>query len=208
MLFTILQAAVQYDSTQAHDAIELSRTIRDLGALTVMAGVFLILVLIMFAYFIYQLVNQQKQLKLIAESSERVLEYIKDQRKRVITSDQAELITNMVCKLDKQNTVLQIVKIIRENNIDNREQVSNKIQNYVDLAFSKTHNTLSKFELGNHNLCQLLESSWKAEISKAMDEDTRDKSYDIYKLEEKYTTIFGRFETILMSKIGLEHANN
>lgn len=204
----LLQAGPSYNPELTKDAIELSKTIQDLGALTVMSGIFIILVLVMFSYFIYQLISQQRQIKVIAEFSEKALEYFKDQSRRIITPDQAEILLTTSVKLARQNTILQVIKIIRENNINNRDRVMCKIQNYVDLTYSQLQNRLSKFEIGNRNLAQLLESSWKQDIVKQMDCDTQTKEWDIYKLDEIYTSIFNRHESILLSKINLDNENN
>lgn len=183
------------------ESLKFSKAINDLGALTVMAGVLLTLVMIMFGFFIYQLFQNQKQLTQLTKSSEITLNYFSDKSKREINISQAKsLVHNSNLRL-RYTCIIQVIKIITENNIEDREKVTAKIDQFLANLFSSHNAYFQKFDFEGVALASLVDSSWVDRVRKQMDCDTSTHDYEIYKLEEVYGIIFGSQENALEEKL-------
>lgn len=183
------------------ESLKFSKAIDDLGALTVMAGVLLLLVIIMFGFFIYQLFQNQKQLTQLSKSSEITLNYFNDKSKREINISQAKsLIHNSNLRL-RYTCIIQVIKIITENNIEDREKVNAKIDSFLANLASSHNAYFQKFDFEGASLASLTDSSWVEYVRGQMRCDTSNHEYEIYKLEEVYGIIFGSLENALEERL-------
>lgn len=180
------------------NSIELSKAINDLGALTVMAGVFLALVIVMFGFFIYQLVTQQKQLTSISKAAEATNNYFISKELRAINLDQARSIVSMSFKRMQYMTIAQVCKIIQLSDDEN-------IENRVDLFLAnlqKDHrNYLFKFDYNEMTLSTMCDEYWIVEVKNLMLKSIEEKSMDIITLIDDYKTLFDKYSSNFDSKL-------
>lgn len=199
-------SVVTKNPVQFNDAIEksleLSKAINDLGALTIIGGIFIVLVVIMFGFFIYQLVIYQKQLATINEASNKVLDYFENKKSKEITYDQARaLIANVFSKI-KLSVLRKIAKAYIERKFHN---IAADVHSDVEVLILSTHQEsqvlLSKFSYHDNNLINLIKDDHDDELRDMLTKDISNENLDILTFEERYDQLFQIAESEFESRL-------
>ncbi|MCL1942544.1 MAG: hypothetical protein FWF54_03220 [Candidatus Azobacteroides sp.] len=185
----------------SQQSIDFGRAIADLGALAVIGGVFMVFVLLMLSFFVYQLFTQQKKLSAIAEFSGKAMGYFEDTAMRNVNLDQARGLISFELERAKNETVIQVVKIKQKNNLDDTDAVQDKIVIFLDRLYSSSVSLLRKFDFQGKSLSTFMESNWKETVKKQMIKDCLNHEIDIHRLEESYIVLFSSFKASFNSKI-------
>lgn len=176
------------------ESIEMSKAINDLGALTVMSGVLITLMLFTFGYLIFQLISHSKKLSVIEDYSKKGLRYLDNEYQRELTKEQAETILRLYTKNYRLETVAQVIKIIKENNLSDRTKVLAKITTFVKLSYNRMINELKRFTYREMTLDKCIDDEFDNLLISQMDADTQEKEFEIYSLAERYTNLFTQIE--------------
>lgn len=201
-MFSIYLKMEQTNITDlTNNSVEFSKAIADFGALAVIAGVFMVIVLLMFSFFIYQLFTQQKQLASIAEFSQKAMGFFEDSAMRHVNLDQARGLISTELEKAKNEAVVQVVRIKQKNHLDDKEAVNNKIDSYLDRSYSSTISLLRKFDFQDKNLSTFMESNWKEKVKSQMQKDCSNHDIDVQRIEESYAVLFNSFKISFNLKI-------
>lgn len=166
-------------------SLELSRAINDLGALTVISGIFLALVVIMFGFFIYQLVNYQRQLVTIGKASENILAYLSNKMQKSISEDQARVIISRSYERLRLSCIVKLSKLKLDSvksEHDMRQFVGNLNRDHL--------NYLQKFVYKDSTLSSMVDTSWVEPITEVLMKYYSDDSLDIYEADEELQATF------------------
>lgn len=184
-----------------NNSIEFSKAMVDFGALTVIAGVFMVIVLLMFSFFIYQLFTQQKKLASIAEFSEKAMGFFENSAIRNVNLDQARGLISTELEKAKNEVIVQVVKIKQKNHLDDIEAVNNKIDSFLDRSYSSTVALLRKFDFQEKNLSTFMESNWKEKVKGQMQRDCSNHDVDVQRIDESYSVLFNTLKISFNLKI-------
>lgn len=182
---------------------ELSRTINDLGVLTVIAGIFLVLVVILFSFFIYQLIIQQKKLDMITQSIDRLLDYMRSsQVNDVINNEQlSSIIGRTFERLADKSTIMSYKLAFDKQTNAPHEVLIARVDGFVDNLF-RTHKIyLSQFKYCNHYVSEYIDNSWREKLQITIMKNLNDEISNIYLLESSYANLFTEFKELMVEKL-------
>lgn len=135
------------ESTESlsNTTIQLAQAVSDYGALKVIFGLFIIVVIIMIVAMTLTLISNFRRMNKIEEASIKVLKYFDNLTNRTIGIEESNAIVretiNRYCGLTKY----QILRIRIENHIDNVEVTKQKIDKLVENYFAELNAFLSRF---------------------------------------------------------------
>lgn len=135
------------ESTESlsNTTIQLAQAVSDYGALKVIFGLFILVVIIMIIAMTLTLISNFRRMNKIEEASIKVLKYFDNLTNRTIGIEESNTIIretiNRYCGLTKY----QILRIRVENHIDNVEVTKQKIDKLVENYFAELNAFLSRF---------------------------------------------------------------
>lgn len=130
-------------------AIDLAEAASNYGALKVVFGVFLVIMIFMVITFIAQTIYILKKVQKIAEASDRVLSYFNPISNRTIGEDEA--ITILKESMSNRSTYIKysILRIKLENHINDEQTTETKIRRILANSNAEASAFLSKFIIEN-----------------------------------------------------------
>lgn len=138
-------------------SIELAEAASNYGALKVIFGIFMVLVLVLVVMFIYTIWNLNKKISVVSESSSKVIEFFDGVADSTIGVTEAQILIrrefNCLCH------ILQyaILRIRLENHIDNKESVIKKVDILVNNEYSELCGLMSNFNCNGKSLSTIFE---------------------------------------------------
>lgn len=138
-------------------SIELAEAASNYGALKVIFGIFMVLVLVMVMMFIYTIWNLNKKISIVSESSQRVEEFFDGATDYTVGMTEAQI---LICReFNCLGHILKyvILRIRFENHIDNKESTIKKVESLVNNEYSELCELLSNFACNGKPLSNILE---------------------------------------------------
>lgn len=126
-------------------SIELAQAASDYGALKIVFGVFIVIVILMMLVMITSHVYILRKVNLISEASLKVLKYFDNLSNRTIGKEEGNAIIREALNRCKALTKYYILRIRFENHIDNKEVTQQKIEKISQNSFAELSSHLSKF---------------------------------------------------------------
>lgn len=139
-------------------SIELAEAASNYGALKIIFGVFMAVMLLIVLVFISQSIFLTKKVQILADTSEKVSKYFEGLSNRDIGKDEAN---SMFREVLNHNSVLikyYILRVRTENNIANRKSTETKVRRMIRNIYSESTNYLNKFLLEGKPLHLIIES--------------------------------------------------
>lgn len=164
MMINFLQAAnpVSLDklteSTNAlsKTSIELAQAASDYGALKIVFGVFIVIVILMILSMIISCVYILRKVNLISEASLKVLKYFDNLSNRTVGKEEGNAILREALNRCNSLTKYYILRIRLENHIDNTEVTKQKIEKIAQNSFAELSSHLSRFICIDKSLSRVL----------------------------------------------------
>lgn len=163
-LIALLSSFAQEDQKLNHvvqsltkSSIELAEAASNYGALKVIFGIFMVLVLVMVVMFIYTIWNLNKKVSVVSESSQQVKEFFEGAADSTIGITEAQILIRR--EFNSLGHILKyaILRIRFENHIDNKESVVKKVDSLVNNEYSESCGLLSNFTCNGKSLANIFE---------------------------------------------------
>ena len=138
-------------------SIELAEAASNYGALKVIFGIFMVLVLVLVVMFMYTIWNLNKKISVVSESSSKITEFFDGAADSTIGVTEAQILIRR-----EYNCLGHILKyvILRkrlENHIDNKESVIKKVDILVNNEYSELCGLMSNFNCDGKSLSTIFE---------------------------------------------------
>lgn len=163
-LISFLFSTAQEDPDLGHavqsltkSSIELAEAASNYGALKVIFGIFMVLILVMVMMFIYTIWNLNKKISIVSESSQRVEEFFDGAYNSTVGITEAQM---LICReFDCLGYILKyaILRIRFDNHIDNKESTIKKVESFVNNEYSELCGLLSNFICNGKSLSNIFE---------------------------------------------------
>ena len=154
-LITLLSSFAQEDSKLDHvvqsltkSSIELAEAASNYGALKVIFGIFMVMVLVMVVMFVYTVVS---------ESSQQVKEFFDGAADSTIGITEAQILIRREFNCLGHILKYAILRIRFENHIDNKESTVKKVESLVNNEYSELCGLLSNFTCNGKSLSNIFE---------------------------------------------------
>lgn len=138
-------------------SIELAEAASNYGALKVIFGIFMVLVLVLVVMFMYTIWNLNKKISVVSESSSKITEFFDGAADSTIGVTEAQILIrrefNCLCYILKY----AILRIRLENHIDNKELVIKKVDILVNNEYSELCGLMSNFNCDGKSLSTIFE---------------------------------------------------
>ena len=151
-LITLLSSFAQEDPKLDHvvqsltkSSIELAEAASNYGALKVIFGIFMVLVLVMVVMFVYTIWNLNKKVTVVSESSQQVKEFFDGAADSTIGITEAQILIRREFNCLGHIIKYAILRIRFENHIDNKESTIKKVESLVNNEYSELCGLLSNF---------------------------------------------------------------
>lgn len=142
-----LQGTADEVTKLTRSSIELAEAAANFGALKIIFGVFLVLMLVIAIVFIAQSTYILSKIKNISDASSKTMNYFDDLSEKSIGKDEASSIFREVVNHCAVHIKYSIVRIKTENNIENKKNTEIKIQRIIRNLYSENNSFLGKFLL-------------------------------------------------------------
>ena len=122
-------------SELSRSAIDLAQAAGDLGALKVIFGVFMVMMLLIIIMFVYQTFTTSKRLGVIEEAAEKVVDYFAPISNRTIGREEAKAIIRLSVGATGERVKYAILKIREENHLAEHgadERINDVVMNEYD----------------------------------------------------------------------------
>lgn len=138
-------------------SIELAEAASNYGALKVIFGIFMVLVLVMVIMFIYTIWNLNKKISIVSESSQQVEEFFEGASDSTVGITEAQIL--ILREFNCLGYILKyaILRIRFENHIDNKESIVKKVESLVNNEYSELWELLSNFTCNGKSLSNIFE---------------------------------------------------
>lgn len=138
-------------------SIELAEAASDYGALKVIFGIFMVLVLVFVVMFMYTIWNLNKKISVVSESSSKVTEFFDGAADSTIGVTEAQILIRR--EFNCLGIILKyaILRIRLENHIDNKESVIKKVDILVNNEYSELCGLMSNFNCDGKSLSTIFE---------------------------------------------------
>lgn len=163
LLISLLFAAAQ-DQKLDHavqsltrSSIELAEAASNYGALKVIFGIFMVLVLVLVVMFIYTIWNLNKKISVVSESSSKVTEFFDGAADSTIGVTEAQILIRREFNCLGHILKYVILRIRLENHIDNKESVIKKVDILVNNEYSELCGLMSNFNCDGKSLSTIFE---------------------------------------------------
>lgn len=163
MLLTLLFAAAQDQKLDnavqslTRSSIELAEAASNYGALKVIFGIFMVLVLVLVVMFMYTIWNLNKKISVVSESSSKVTEFFDGAADSTIGVTEAQILIRREFNCLGHILKYVILRIRLENHIDNKESVIKKVDILVNNEYSELCGLMSNFNCDGKSLSTIFE---------------------------------------------------
>ena len=138
-------------------SIELAEAASNYGALKVIFGIFMVLVLVLVVMFIYTIWNLNKKISVVSESSGKVAEFFDGATDSTIGVTEAQILIRREFNCLGYILKYVILQIRLENHIDNKESVIKKVDILVNNEYSELCGLMSNFNCDGKSLSTIFE---------------------------------------------------
>lgn len=163
-LITLLSSFAQEDPKLDHvvqsltkSSIELAEAASNYGALKVIFGIFMVMVLVMVVMFVYTIWNLNKKVTVVSESSQQVKEFFDGAADSTIGITEAQILIRREFNCLGHILKYAILRIRFENHIDNKESTVKKVESLVNNEYSELCGLLSNFACNGKSLSNIFE---------------------------------------------------
>lgn len=163
LLISLLFAAAQDQKLDnavqslTRSSIELAEAASNYGALKVIFGIFMVLVLVLVVMFIYTICNLNKKISVVSESSSKVTEFFDGAADSTIGVTEAQILIRREFNCLGHILKYVILRIRLENHIDNKESVIKKVDILVNNEYSELCGLMSNFNCDGKSLSTIFE---------------------------------------------------
>lgn len=160
LLLSMIQEDQKLDNavqSLTKSSIELAEAASNYGALKVIFGIFMVLVLVMVIMFIYTVWNINKKVSLVSESSQHVREFFDGAADSTIGVTEAQILIRREFNCLGHILKYIILRIRLENHIDNKEPTIKKVESLVNNEYSELCGLLSNFICNGKSLSNIFE---------------------------------------------------
>lgn len=145
-------------------SIELAEAASNYGALKVIFGIFMVLVLVLVVMFMYTIWNLNKKISVVSESSSKVTEFFDGAADSTIGVTEAQILIRREFNCLGHILKYVILRIRLENHIDNKESVIKKVDILVNNEYSELCGLMSNFNCDGKSLSTIFELQDNEEI--------------------------------------------
>lgn len=138
-------------------SIELAEAASNYGALKVIFGIFMVLVLVLVVMFMYTIWNLNKKISIVSESSSKVTEFFGGAADSTIGVTEAQILIRREFNCLGYILKYAILRIRLENHIDNKESVIKKVDILVNNEYSELCGLMSNFNCNGKSLSTIFE---------------------------------------------------
>lgn len=138
-------------------SIELAEAASNYGALKVIFGIFMVLVLVLVVMFIYTIWNLNKKISVVSESSSKVTEFFNGAADSTIGITEAQVLIRREFSCLGHILKYAILRTRLENHIDNKESVIKKVDILVNNEYSELCGLMSNFNCDGKSLSTIFE---------------------------------------------------
>lgn len=138
-------------------SIELAEAASNYGALKVIFGIFMVLVLVLVVMFIYTIWNLNKKISVVSESSSKVTEFFNGAADSTIGITEAQILIRREFNCLGYILKYAILRMRLENNIDNKESVIKKVDILVNNEYSELCGLMSNFNCDGKSISTIFE---------------------------------------------------
>lgn len=163
-LIALLSSFAQEDPKLDHvvqsltkSSIELAEAASNYGALKVIFGIFMVMVLVMVVMFVYTIWNLNKKVTVVSESSQQVKEFFDGAADSTIGITEAQILIRREFNCLSHILKYAILRIRFENHIDNKESTVKKVESLVNNEYSELCGLLSNFICNGKSLSNIFE---------------------------------------------------
>lgn len=163
LLISLLFAAAQDQKLDnavqslTRSSIELAEAASNYGALKVIFGIFMVLVLVLVVMFMYTIWNLNKKISVVSESSSKVTEFFDGAADSTIGVTEAQILIRREFNCLGHILKYSILRIRLENHIDNKESVIKKVDILVNNEYSELCGLMSNFNCNGKSLSTIFE---------------------------------------------------
>ncbi len=159
-LFSTAQEDPKWDhaiQSLTKSSIELAEAASNYGALKVIFGIFMVLVLVMVMMFIYTIWNLNKKISIVSESSQQVEEFFDGAADSTVGITEAQIMIHREFNCLGHILKYAILRIRFENHIDNKESTIKKVESLVNNEYSELCGLFSNFTCNGKSLSNIFE---------------------------------------------------
>lgn len=163
-LIALLSSFAQEDPKLDHvvqsltkSSIELAEAASNYGALKVIFGIFMVMVLVMVVMFVYTIWNLNKKVTVVSESSQQVKEFFDGAADSTIGITEAQILIRREFNCLGHILKYAILRIRFENHIDNKESIVKKVESLVNNEYFELSGLLSNFTCNGKSLSNIFE---------------------------------------------------
>lgn len=138
-------------------SIELAEAASNYGALKVIFGIFMVLVLVLVVMFMYTIWNLNKKISVVSESSSKITEFFDGAADSTIGVTEAQILIRREFNCLGYILKYAILRIRLENHIDNKELVIKKVDILVNNEYSELCGLMSNFNCDGKSLSTVFE---------------------------------------------------
>lgn len=138
-------------------SIELAEAASNYGALKVIFGIFMVLVLVLVVMFMYTIWNLNKKISVVSESSSKITEFFDGAADSTIGVTEAKILIRREFNCLGYILKYAILRIRLENHIDNKESVIKKVDILVNNEYSELCGLMSNFNCDGKSLSTIFE---------------------------------------------------
>ena len=138
-------------------SIELAEAASNYGALKVIFGIFMVLVLVLVVMFMYTIWNLNKKISVVSESSSKITEFFDGAADSTIGVTEAQILIRREFNCLGHILMYAILRIRLENHIDNKESVIKKVDILVNNEYSELCGLMSNFNCDGKSLSTIFE---------------------------------------------------
>lgn len=138
-------------------SLELAEAASNYGALKVIFGIFMVLVLVLVVMFMYTIWNLNKKISVVSESSSKVTEFFDGAADSTIGVTEAQILIRREFSCLGHILKYSILRIRLENHVDNKESVIKKVDILVNNEYSELCGLMSNFNCDGKSLSTIFE---------------------------------------------------
>lgn len=138
-------------------SIELAEAASNYGALKVIFGIFMVLVLVLVVMFMYTIWNLNKKISVVSESSSKISEFFDGAADSTIGVTEAQILIRREFNCLGHILKYDILRIRLENHIDNKESIVKKVDILVNNEYSELCGLMSNFNCNGKSLSTIFE---------------------------------------------------
>lgn len=159
LLFALAQDQKLDNAVQSltKSSIELAEAASNYGALKVIFGIFMVLVLVLVVMFMYTIWNLNKKISVVSESFSKINEFFDGADDSTIGVTEAQILIRREFNCLGYILKYVILRIRLENHIDNKESIVKKVDILVNNEYSELCGLMSNFNCDGKSLSTIFE---------------------------------------------------